>query len=174
MRTNKERTPSQISNEARPSAQQVIWKRRAKWGHTISPIHFTQPSTQLLQRNLVVFVRSQIHSYAYHLVSVRRHNQHVRSPIQGFFRCEGISFIPRVKQRSTFLQLSPQEHTNYITSHRHASIATRPNWRGRSDLPRQNANSAPRLQTRNQAYGNHPTTPMHATLRGNESYGHRL
>ena len=33
---------------------------------------------------LVVFVRSQIHSYAYHLVSVREHNQHVRSPIQGF------------------------------------------------------------------------------------------
>ena len=74
-------------------------------------------------RILVVFLRSQIHSYAYHLVSVRRHNQHVRSPIQGFFRCEGISFIPRVKQRSTFLQLSPQEHTNYITYHRPASIA---------------------------------------------------
>ena len=35
--------------------------------------------------NLVIFSRSQIHSYAYHLVSVRRHNQHVRSPIQGFF-----------------------------------------------------------------------------------------
>ena len=98
LRTKKERTSSQISREARPSAQQEIWKRRAKWGHTISPIHFTQPSTQLLQRNLVVFVRSQIHSYAYHLVSVRRHNQHVRSPIQGFSRCEGISFIPRANK----------------------------------------------------------------------------
>ena len=74
-------------------------------------------------QNFVVFFRSQTHSYAYHLVSVRRHNQHVRSPIQGFFRCEGISFIPRVQQRSTFLQLSPQEHTNCITSHRPASIA---------------------------------------------------
>ena len=137
-KANKERTSSQISNEARPSAFGEIWKRRVKWGHTISPIHFTQPSTQLLQRNLVVFVRSQIHSYAYHLVSVRRHNQHVRSPIQGFSRCEGISFIPRVKQRSTFLRLSPQEHTYYIISHRPASIAAprpnwRSNWRGRSD-----------------------------------------
>ena len=44
----KERTSSQISREARPSALTEIWKRRAKWGHTISPIHFTQPSTQLL------------------------------------------------------------------------------------------------------------------------------
>ena len=130
----KKRTSSQISEEARPSAFGEIWKRRVKWGHTISPIHFTQPSTQLLTVKLVVFSRSQIHSYAYHLVSVRRHNQHVRSPIQGFFRCEGISFIPRVKQRSTFLQLSPQERTNYITSHRPASIAApRSNWLGRSD-----------------------------------------
>ena len=44
---NKERTPSQISNEARPSALDEIRKRRAKWGHTICPIHFPQPSTQL-------------------------------------------------------------------------------------------------------------------------------
>ena len=72
---------------------------------------------------LVVFVRSQIHSYAYHLVSVRRHNQHVRSPIQGFFRCEGISFIPRVQQRSTFPRLPPQERQNYITSPRPVSTA---------------------------------------------------
>ena len=85
-------------------------------------------------QNFVVFFRSQTHSYAYHLVSVRRHNQHVRSPIQGFFRCEGISFIPRVKQRSTFPRLSPQERMYYITSHRPASIAApRSNWRGRSD-----------------------------------------
>ena len=74
-------------------------------------------------QKLVVFFRSQIHSYAYYLVSVRRHNQHVRSPIQGFSRCEGISFIPRVKQRSTFPRLSPQERKNYITSPRPASIA---------------------------------------------------
>ena len=94
----KKRTSSQISEEARPSAFGEIWKRRVKWGHTISPIHFTQPSTQLLTVKLVVFSRSQIHSYAYHLVSVRRHNQHVRSPIQGFFRCEGISFIPRANK----------------------------------------------------------------------------
>ena len=72
---------------------------------------------------MVVFVRSQIHSYAYHLVSVRRHNQHVRSPIQGFFRCEGISFIPRVQQRSTFPRLPPQERQNYITSPRPVSTA---------------------------------------------------
>ena len=85
LRAKKERTSSQISEEARPSALDEIWKRRVKWGHTISPIHFTQPSTQPHPRNLVVFFRSQIHSYAYHLVSVRRHNQHVRSPIQGFF-----------------------------------------------------------------------------------------
>ena len=98
MRTNKERTPSQISNEARPSALGEIWERCAKWGHTISPIHFTQPSTQLLQRKLVVFVRSQIHSYAYHLVSVRGHDQRVRSPIQGFSRCEGISFTPALNK----------------------------------------------------------------------------
>ena len=45
----KKRTSSQISEEARPSAFEEIWKRRVKWGHTISPIHFTQPSTQLLQ-----------------------------------------------------------------------------------------------------------------------------
>ena len=51
MRTNKERTSSQISREARSSALTEIWKRRVKWGHTISPIHFTQPSIQLLQRN---------------------------------------------------------------------------------------------------------------------------
>ena len=48
LRAKKERTSSQISNEARPSAFGEIWKRRVKWGHTISPIHFTQPSTQLL------------------------------------------------------------------------------------------------------------------------------
>ena len=51
----KERTSSQISEEARPSAFGEIWKRRVKWGHTISPIHFTQPSTQLLLEILVVF-----------------------------------------------------------------------------------------------------------------------
>ena len=90
----KERTSSQISREARPSALTEIWKRRVKWGHTISPIHFTQPSTQLLTVKLVVSPQSQIHSYAYHLVSVCGHNQHVRSPIQGFSRCEGISFTP--------------------------------------------------------------------------------
>ena len=65
---------------------------------------------------LVVFVRSQIHSYAYHLVSVRGHNQRVRSPIQGFPRCEGISFIPPQYQRSTSPRLSPQEQQHYITS----------------------------------------------------------
>ena len=74
-------------------------------------------------QNFVVFFRSQTHSYAYHLVSVRRHNQHVRSPIQGFFRCEGISFIPRVQQRSTFPRLPPQERQNYITSPRPVSTA---------------------------------------------------
>ena len=74
-------------------------------------------------QNFVVFFRSQTHSYAYHLVSVRRHNQHVRSPIQGFFRCEGISFIPRVQQRSTFPRLPSQERQNYITSPRPVSTA---------------------------------------------------
>ena len=50
------------------------------------------------QRKLVFFVRSQIHSYAYHLVSVRGHDQRVRSPIQGFSRCEGISFTPALNK----------------------------------------------------------------------------
>ena len=94
----KEHTSSQISEEARPRALIEIWKRRVKWRLTISPIHFTRPSTQLQSVKLVVFFRSQIHSYAYHLVSVCRHNQHARSPIQGFFRCEGISFIPRANK----------------------------------------------------------------------------
>jgi len=37
----------------------------------LSPIHFTQPSTQPLTESLLVFFRSQIHSYAYHLVFTR-------------------------------------------------------------------------------------------------------
>ena len=33
----KERTSSQISEEARPSAFEEIWKRRVKWGHSLYP-----------------------------------------------------------------------------------------------------------------------------------------
>ena len=44
-------------------------------------------------------------------------------PNSRIFRCEGISFIPRAKQRSTFPRLSPQERQNYITSPLPASIA---------------------------------------------------
>ena len=97
----------------------------------------------------------KIHSYAYHLVSVRRHNQHVRSPIQGFSRCEGINFIPRAKQRSTFPRLSPQKHTNYITSHRPASTAAPartgaryPTLRAKTQIPHrlENAPSLPSIR----------------------------
>ena len=44
-------------------------------------------------------------------------------PNSRIFRCEGISFIPRAKQRSPFLRLSPQEQQNYITFPHPASIA---------------------------------------------------
>ena len=37
LRTKIERTSSQISNEARPSAFGEIWKRRVKWGHSMCP-----------------------------------------------------------------------------------------------------------------------------------------
>ena len=113
LQANKERTPSQISEEARPSAFGEIWKRRAKWGHTISPIHFTQPSTQPHQRILVVFFRSQIHSYAYHLSLDAMRTPRLRRRI---FRCGGIRFIPRVSKSNVPTAFAARTRKEYHIS----------------------------------------------------------
>ena len=83
-------------------------------------------------QKLAVFVRSQIHSYAYHLVSVRGHDQRVRSPIQGFSRCEGISFTPAFNKNQHSRGFRPKN----------AKIISLPLSPRQLPRPRQNANSA--------------------------------
>ena len=70
-------------------------------------------------QKLVVFFRSQIHSYAYPLVSVRRHNQHVRSPIQGFFGA-------RESASSPALNKDQRSHGRLVARARNTQIIPKP------------------------------------------------
>ena len=123
MRTNKERTPSQISREARPSALLEIWKRRVKWGHTVSPIHFTQPSTQLLTVKVGRIPSKPDTQLRISPCFGSQTQPACPFPNPRIFPMRGNQLHPPQYHRSTSPRLSPQERQNYITPPRPASIA---------------------------------------------------
>ena len=138
----KERTSSQISREARPSALTEIWKRRAKWGHTISPIHFTQPSTQLLSE---FWSFSREARYTVTRITLFQFADTTSMSVPQFKDFSGAresASSPALTKINVPTAFALRTHKLYHFPPPRVNRRAPPKL-ARKDLPRQNANSAP-------------------------------